>query len=72
MGGVAVIGEPERVLGYALAGALVLAASDAAAVRKAWDSLDSGTTLVIVTAAAADALAGRATSDAPLTVVMPG
>ncbi|ATL69299.1 hypothetical protein [Nocardia terpenica] len=71
MGGVAVIGEPERVLGYALAGAAVLAASGPVAVEKAWDSLDSGTTLVILTAAAADLLAGRVTSDAPLTVVMP-
>ncbi len=37
MGRVAVIGEATAVAGYALAGALVVPAEDAGAVRSAWD-----------------------------------
>ena len=56
MSGVAAIGEPGRVAGYALAGAEVRPAEDAAAALDAWRSLDPTTELVLLTRAAADAL----------------
>jgi hypothetical protein len=52
-GTVAVIGEQPQVRGYALAGAVVLAADGADAVHRAWASLDDQTILVILTKNAA-------------------
>ncbi len=40
-------------------------------VRRAWESLPAGTTLVILTAAAADALGGEPSDAGPRTAVMP-
>lgn len=65
------IGEPALVAGYALAGAIPVPAHGSDEVRRAWDSLPSDTTLVILTAAAADALGGRVSGAEPLTAVMP-
>ncbi|MGO9252793.1 MAG: hypothetical protein ACLP5J_15785 [Mycobacterium sp.] len=70
MGVIVVIGEPALVSGYEMAGATTMPARGADEVRRAWESLPSGTTLVILTAAAADALGGRLSGD-PLTAVMP-
>ncbi len=66
-----VIGEPALVAGYAMAGASTMPAQGPDEVRRAWDSLPSGTTLVILTAAAAAALDGRLDAADPLTAVMP-
>jgi vacuolar-type H+-ATPase subunit F/Vma7 len=71
VGAVVVIGEPALVAGYAMAGATTMPAQDAAEVHRAWQSLPSGVTLVILTAAAAAALAGRLSEAGPLTAVMP-
>jgi vacuolar-type H+-ATPase subunit F/Vma7 len=69
----AVIGETSRVQGYALAGAVVCAADDAAQVRAAWQSLPADIEVVIVTATAAAVLGGELTArPLPLAVVMPG
>ncbi|MET9848341.1 hypothetical protein ACFZC6_38025 [Streptomyces ossamyceticus] len=60
--------------GLALAGAVVLVADDAPAVRRVWHSLPDGVDLVILTPAAAEALeSDTATSGGrrPLTAVMP-
>ena len=56
MSRVAVIGEGVRVQGFALAGALVLAAEDAAGARAAWRSLPPDVVVVVLTPEAADAL----------------
>jgi vacuolar-type H+-ATPase subunit F/Vma7 len=71
VGAVVVIGEPALVAGYAMAGAIPVPAQSSDDVLRAWDSLPSGTTLVILTAAAADALGGRLRETDPLTAVMP-
>ena len=68
----AAIGENSRVQGYALAGAVVCPAEDAAGARAAWRSLPPDVEVVIVTASAAAWLGGELTARAaPLTVVMP-
>lgn len=56
---VAVIGEPQRVRGYALAGAKVFECQGTAAVRDAWDALGDDVAVVALTPAAAEALAGH-------------
>jgi hypothetical protein len=56
MSRVAVIGEGVRVQGFALGGALVLAAEDPAAVRAAWRTLPGDVAVVVLTPRAADAL----------------
>jgi len=56
MSRVAVIGEGVRVQGFALAGALVLAAEDAAGYRAAWRSLPADVAVAVLTPRAADAL----------------
>lgn len=56
---VAVLGEPARVDGFALAGARTLPASDAAAVRAAWATLDDDVGLLVVTPMAAATIAGE-------------
>lgn len=68
---VAVIGEDVLIQGYGLAGARVLAAEEADAVRAAWRSLTPDVGVVILTPAAASALDGEMTGEWPLTVVMP-
>jgi vacuolar-type H+-ATPase subunit F/Vma7 len=70
-GRVAVLGERPRVQGFALAGALVLAAEDPAAVRSLWDALPADVAVVVLTRAAAATLADRLPEATPLTVVMP-
>jgi vacuolar-type H+-ATPase subunit F/Vma7 len=70
-GTIAVIGEQSQVGGYALAGAVVLAADGADAVHLAWASLDEQTTLVILTKNAAAHLTKELAADWPLTAVIP-
>jgi vacuolar-type H+-ATPase subunit F/Vma7 len=72
MARLAVLGEEVAVQGYALAGAVVLPAEDAAAVRAAWAQLPDDVAVVVLTPAAARALPEEATTALrPLTVVMP-
>jgi vacuolar-type H+-ATPase subunit F/Vma7 len=71
VGAVVAIGEPALVAGYAMAGATTMPAQGPDEVRRAWDSLPSDTTLVILTAAAAGALDGRLSGTDLLTAVMP-
>jgi vacuolar-type H+-ATPase subunit F/Vma7 len=71
MARVAVVGELVRVQGFDLAGALVLAAEDAAGVRAAWGSLDAEVAVVVLTDRAAAALGDELERRWPLTVVMP-
>jgi vacuolar-type H+-ATPase subunit F/Vma7 len=71
-GVVAVIGELERVAAYALAGAAVLAAPDGASAQRQWASLAKGVAVVVLTPAAAAAVAGLPAPHRDLlTVVMP-
>ena len=65
------IGEPALVAGYAMAGATTMPAQGPDEVRRAWESLPSGTTLAILSAAAAAALDGRLSDADALTAVMP-
>lgn len=65
------IGEPAVVAGYAMAGATVVPAQGPDEVHRAWESRQSGTSLVILTAAAAAALGGRLSGAESLTAVMP-
>ena len=67
----AVLGEQVAVQGYALAGAVVLPAEDADAVRVAWDQLPDDVAVVVLTPAAARVLEQATTALRPLTVVMP-
>jgi vacuolar-type H+-ATPase subunit F/Vma7 len=71
VGVIVVIGEPALVAGYAMAGATIMPVRGPDEVRRAWETLPSGTTLVILTASAADALGGRLSEPDPLTAVMP-
>jgi vacuolar-type H+-ATPase subunit F/Vma7 len=71
VGPIVVIGEPALVAGYAMAGATTMPAQGPDEVHRAWESLPSGTSLVILTAAAAAALGGRLNEADPLTAVMP-
>jgi hypothetical protein len=70
---VAVLGERPLVEGFALAGALVVAAGTAEEVRAGWRALPPDVALVVVTPAAAAALDGLAGSRASgrLTVTVP-
>jgi vacuolar-type H+-ATPase subunit F/Vma7 len=70
MSAVAVIGEETLVRGFALAGALVLAADDPEAVRAAWRDLPDDVAVVILTEAAAGADPDRAAGAWPLVAVM--
>jgi vacuolar-type H+-ATPase subunit F/Vma7 len=72
LGRVAVIGEAVRVEGFTLAGATVLVAEDADAVRRTWASLPGDVAVVLLTAKAAAALAEEATlREGVLSAVMP-
>jgi vacuolar-type H+-ATPase subunit F/Vma7 len=55
MGQVVVLGEPARVMGYALAGAVTIEA-EGDGVARAWASLLPDVSLVVLTPAAARAL----------------
>jgi vacuolar-type H+-ATPase subunit F/Vma7 len=71
MGSVAVIGDEPLVRGFALAGALVLAAGDPDEVLGAWQALPDDVALVILTEAAAAALDPQERiGDLPLVAVM--
>jgi vacuolar-type H+-ATPase subunit F/Vma7 len=72
MSRVVAIGEAPRVAGYALAGVEVRAADDPAAAVGAWRSLGPETELVVLTPAAASALAGELReAPSPVWVVLP-
>ena len=72
MTGVAAIGRPSEVAGFALAGVLVRAARTEAEARAEWESLPDDVGVVILTEDAARALEEeRARPRSPLTVVMP-
>ncbi|WP_331767957.1 V-type ATP synthase subunit F [Embleya sp. NBC_00896] len=74
MGTVAAIGEYARVAGLALAGVDVRIAEDPSAVRAVWRELTPGVELVVLTEAAAEALAEDLADDegtARLVAVMP-
>ncbi|GHF07711.1 MULTISPECIES: hypothetical protein [Streptomyces] len=72
MGTVVAVGEETGVAGFALAGAVLRPAAQAEEVRAVWRSLPAGTSLVILTPAAAEALGDEALECRdPLTVVMP-
>jgi vacuolar-type H+-ATPase subunit F/Vma7 len=72
MGRIIAIGEEARIMGFALAGVDIYPAADARAARAAWQDLQSDDALVILTAAAADALGDEVVrTRPPLTVVMP-
>jgi vacuolar-type H+-ATPase subunit F/Vma7 len=60
----AVIGEALRVQGFALAGAMVLAAEDAEQARAAWRSLPPDVAVVVLTGSAA-AWLGEAARERP-------
>ncbi|MET0765955.1 MAG: V-type ATP synthase subunit F [Blastococcus sp.] len=72
-GRVAAIGEEARIVGFALAGAEMVAAETGEAVRAAWGALDPDVVLVLLTPAAAAALAGLLDDPATtrLTAVLP-
>ncbi|MGA2932171.1 MAG: hypothetical protein ABSE98_08815 [Acidimicrobiales bacterium] len=72
MGQVVVLGEPARVMGYALAGALVIEA-EGEEVARAWAVLPPETSLVVLTPAAARALDQAALAERrdALVVTMP-
>ncbi|MHA7653198.1 hypothetical protein ACX9NE_26510 [Mycobacterium sp. ML4] len=71
MGVIVAIGEPALVAGYAMAGVTTMPARGADEVRRAWERLPSGVTMVILTAAAAAELGDRMSGGGPLTAVMP-
>jgi hypothetical protein len=70
MAKIAIIGESGKVLGFGLAGAIVLPAEEPEAVLAAWQSLGEDVAVVVLTSRAARTLAGR-TASWPLTAVMP-
>ena len=70
-GRVAVVGERLRVQGFALAGAVVVPAEEAAETRAAWRGLSEDVAVVVLTPAAAAALAPVLPDGRRLTVVMP-
>jgi hypothetical protein len=69
MGGIAAVGEAQRIQGLGLAGVLVVPAEGPAEVRRCWSALPEDVVLVILTPAAAAAL--DPIPAGPLTVVMP-
>jgi vacuolar-type H+-ATPase subunit F/Vma7 len=72
MSEIAVIGERPLVAGFGMAGARVHPARSPAEVEAAWGALPPSVSIVILTAAAADALREVPRQPgAPLTVVMP-
>lgn len=69
MGGIAALGEAQRIQGLGLAGVLVLPAEQPEEVRDRWAALPADVVLVILTPQASAAL--DTTPAGPLTVVMP-
>jgi hypothetical protein len=59
VGRIAVLGEPPRVDGWALAGALVVTTTGADDVRHGWSALPDDVEIVVLTPAAAEALGER-------------
>lgn len=73
MARVAVIGEPLRIYGYGLAGAVLCPASDQAEAALAWRQLPDDIAVAVLTASAARWLAGElAERPGVLPVVLPG
>jgi len=68
---VVVIGEPERVRGYSLAGAVVHECADAGTARAAWAAIGDDVAVVLLTRAAAAAIERPSAGSRPLTVVLP-
>lgn len=70
---IVVIGEAGAVDGFRLAGATVVRADDAVAVRHAWNTLPPDTAVVVLSASAAAVLGDDAASDDSdvLTIAMP-
>ncbi|GAA1469454.1 V-type ATP synthase subunit F [Microbacterium thalassium] len=68
---IAVIGEEHLVDGYRLAGATVLLAAGADAVRRAWDALPGDVGVVVLTAQAAAALGEDREDGRRMVAVMP-
>jgi len=69
---VAVIGEPLRICGYALAGAVLRPAGDRPGALRAWRELPGDVAVVILTPAAASWLGGElASRPGVLPVVLP-
>lgn len=72
MAHVAVLGEVSRVSAWALAGAALLPAEDPDQVRAAWAGLPPDVAVVLLTPAAATALADALCEPVgPMTVVLP-
>lgn len=73
MARVAVIGEPLRIYGYGLAGALLCPASDQAEATAAWHELPEDVAVAVLTSSAAEWLASEMAGRAGvLTVLLPG
>jgi vacuolar-type H+-ATPase subunit F/Vma7 len=72
MSTVAAIGDRLLLDGYALVGVEVVDAPDPAAAQRAWDELPADVGLVLLSAAAHDALDGRLEEKRVLWVVVPG
>ena len=72
MSPIVALGEAPRVRGFALAGATVVVADDAAETAAAWLALEPDVRLVLLTPAAAEAVAAHI-EERPhvLTVVLP-
>ncbi|HTY73598.1 MAG TPA: V-type ATP synthase subunit F [Actinomycetes bacterium] len=69
---VAAIGSQPDVVGFALAGVVVLPAETPEAAQAAWESLPEGVSVVVLTADAATAIGTARTAEAaPLSVVLP-
>lgn len=69
---VAVLGDPSRTVGYGLAGARLLMATTPDEVRRRWSELPAEIGVVLLTAAAAEALGPECLDAAPvLTAVLP-
>jgi vacuolar-type H+-ATPase subunit F/Vma7 len=71
MSRVFVVGEEVRVAGFALAGASIVPAEGADAVRRAWQALPADVEVVILTPAAAAALEDAPAPPTRLRLVMP-
>lgn len=72
MARVAVIGEPLRIYGYGLAGALVFPACDRPEALRRWRELPGDVAVVLLTPGAAEWLAGELASQPDaLPVVLP-
>ena len=59
MSRIAVLGDPPRVDGWVLSGALVVPAADRDEVERAWEALPDDVEVVVVTPGVARQLAGR-------------